>query len=207
MIAGLRGARLGSAYSNGRRDGSQGRRHLQFCRENEHASRALLFVSAATKSVPPPPLTRRSTAFRDPDTRPSTRLFGRVLNRRMTNKEIIMTMFQPISVASDRVLAALVSGLELEFGRGAGEALAQRFLDAEDADYCWDARCEERWIDAYDSIEDDDMELDRVRILGRLDGKWFVAVMIVDGDGNAHGMIGKRTFGRVGEARKAFADA
>jgi hypothetical protein len=93
MIAGVGGARLGSAYSDGRRDGSQGRRHLQFCRENEHASRALLFVSAATKSVPPPPLTRRSTAFRDPDTRPSIRLFGRVLDRRVTKKEIIMTMF------------------------------------------------------------------------------------------------------------------
>ena len=34
-----------------------------------------------------------------------------------------MTYFQPISVASDRVMAALVSGLEIEFGRGAGEAL------------------------------------------------------------------------------------
>lgn len=34
-----------------------------------------------------------------------------------------MTMFQPVSVASDRVMAALVAGLELEFGRGAAAAL------------------------------------------------------------------------------------
>jgi uncharacterized protein YodC (DUF2158 family) len=30
--------------------------------------------------------------------------------------------------------------------------------------------------------------------------------MIVDGDGNAQGMMGKRVFGREGDARKAFAE-
>lgn len=118
-----------------------------------------------------------------------------------------MTYFQPISVASDRVMATLISGLEIEFGRGAGEALAHRFLEAEDTDFHWEARVQERWIGAYDSEDDDDFELDRVRILGRLDGKWFVATMIVDGDGNAHGMLGCRTFGSERSARKAFADA
>ena len=50
-------------------------------------------------------------------------------------------------------------------------------------------------------------ELDRIAIFGRLDGQWFVAVMIVDGDGNAHGMSGKRDFPRRGYAMRAFADA
>ena len=118
-----------------------------------------------------------------------------------------MGMFQPISVASDRVMAALVSGLEIEFGRGAGEGLAQRFLEAEACDFHWDARIEERWIGAYESADDDDFDLDRVRIVGRLDGKWFVAVMIVDGDGNAQRMVGKRHFGRRQQALAAFADA
>lgn len=118
-----------------------------------------------------------------------------------------MSNYQPISAAADRVMAALVSGLEIEFGRGAGEALAHRFLEAEAVDFHWDARLEERWIGAYEGLEEDDVELDRVRILGRLDGRWFVAVMIVDGDGNPHGMMGKRSFGRAGDARRAFADA
>lgn len=118
-----------------------------------------------------------------------------------------MGMFQPVSVASDRVMAALISGLEIEFGRGAGEALAHRFLEAEEVDFCWDARVEERWIGAYRSADDEEFDLDRVRIVGRLDGKWFVAVMIVDGDGSAHGMIGKRTFHRRQQAIAAFADA
>jgi hypothetical protein len=121
--------------------------------------------------------------------------------------EMIMGMFQRISEVSDRVMAALVSGLEIEFGRGVGEALAHRFLEAEESDFLWDARLQERWIGAYESADDDEIELDRVRIFGRLDGRWFVAVMIVDGDGNPHGLMGKRQFGRQHEALAAFADA
>ncbi len=117
-----------------------------------------------------------------------------------------MTMIQSIGTASDRVMAALISGLEIEFGRGAGEALAHRFLEAEESDFHWDARVEERWIGAYESTDDEEFELDRIAIFGRLDGQWFVAVMIVDGDGNSQGMMGKRVFGREGAARKAFAE-
>jgi hypothetical protein len=118
-----------------------------------------------------------------------------------------MAQVHPISAASDRVMAALISGLEIEFGRGAGEALAQRFLDAEEADFCWDARLQERWIDAYDCDDDNDVELDRVRIIGRLDGRWFVATMIVDGEGAAHGMLGHRAFGGKAAAQKAYGGA
>ena len=118
-----------------------------------------------------------------------------------------MTHFQPISIASEHVMTALIAGLELEFGCGVGEALAYRFLEAEEVDFHWDARIEERWIGSYAGGEDDEIELDRVRIIGRLDGRWFVAVMIVDGEGNAHGMMGKRCFGRRGDALRAFADA
>lgn len=127
--------------------------------------------------------------------------------RRTEAKEMIMGMFQPISAASDRVMAALVSGLEIEFGHGVGEALAHRFLEAEETDFLWDVREQERWIGTYESTDDDEIDLDRVRIVGRLDGRWFVAVMIVDGDGNAHGVIGKREFGRRKQALAAFANA
>lgn len=117
---------------------------------------------------------------------------------------MVMRMMQSVGTASDRVMAALVSGLKIEFGQGAGRALAQRFLDAEEVDFHWDARVQERWIGAYASVNDEDVELDRVAIVGRLDGRWFVAVMIVDGDGNAHGMIGKRLFQGRTQALQAF---
>ena len=118
-----------------------------------------------------------------------------------------MSMFQAISEATDRVMAALISGLEIEFGHGVAEALAHRFLEAEEIDFLWDARVQERWIGAYESIEDDEIDLDRVRIFGRLDGQWFVAVMIVDGEGKLHGVIGRHNFGQRKQAWAAFADA
>ncbi len=160
------------------------------------------------KSVPPTSASRRLRyRFGGPDSRSATRRRGRVLDEEGSKRRQVMTHYQPISVAVDRVVSALAAGLEIEFGRGAAEALAQRFLEAEDVDFHWDARLEERWIGSYEGSNEDDLELDRVRILGRLDGDWFVAVMIVDGDGNAHAMMGRRRFRRRFEAARAFADA
>lgn len=118
-----------------------------------------------------------------------------------------MYVHQNIGAASDRVLAALVSGLEIEFGRGAGSALAQRFLEAEEVDFYWEARCGERWIGAYESMDEEGIELDRIAIWGRFQEAFFAAMMIVDGDGMAHGMIGRRSFDSAEEAREACADA
>jgi hypothetical protein len=121
-----------------------------------------------------------------------------------SSAEILMSVFQTVGVASDRVMAALVSGLELEFGRHVAEGLAQRFLAAEECDFHWDARDEERWLGAYESIDGQELELDRVAIFGRIDGAWFVAEIIVDGEGQAHGMIGKRTFSTASSAKKSL---
>ncbi|RYY28833.1 MAG: hypothetical protein EOP62_02290 [Sphingomonadales bacterium] len=117
-----------------------------------------------------------------------------------------MYVHQNIGAASDRILAALVSGLEIEFGRGAGTALAKRFLEAEEVDFHWDARCGERWIGAYDSMDDEGVELDRIAIWGKFQGEFFTAMMIVDGDGMAHGMMGRRSFVSAEEAQEACAD-
>src|SRR3546814_16806718 len=100
-------------------------------------------------------------------------------------------------------MAALVSGLEIEFGHGVGEALAHRFLEAEETEFLWDARDMARWIGAYESTEDEEIDLDRVRIFGRLDGQWFVAVMSVDGEGSTNGPLGKRDVVRRPRAREA----
>ena len=116
-----------------------------------------------------------------------------------------MTMMETIGTASDRVLARLIAGLEIEFGATAGRALAERFLAAEEVDFHWDARVQERWLGAYHSLDEEDFELDRVAIFGRLDGAWFVAVCIVDGDGSAHGLAGCRSCGSRAEAEAGYA--
>jgi hypothetical protein len=122
-----------------------------------------------------------------------------------------MSMYRSIGTASayvvDGAMEALVTGLELEFGRGAGKTLAGRFLEAEEVDFRWEARVEERWLGAYDSIDDEDVELDRIACLGRLDGKWFCATMLVDGDGQAYGMMGCRQFRSLVQARDAMLHA
>jgi hypothetical protein len=119
-------------------------------------------------------------------------------------QEVLMTMVQPISQCSDRVMATLVAGLELEFGRGAAEALAARFIAAEECDFIWDARVEERWLGAYEALEEEGFEFDRVAVIGALDGHWFAAICIIDGDGNPHGLIARRCFSGARAARKAF---
>lgn len=109
--------------------------------------------------------------------------------------------------SSDRVMAVLVAGLEIEFGYTAGNALAQRFLEAEESDFLWEARVEERWLGSYESIDEDDLTLDRIAICGRLDGRWFASVMLVDGDGLAHGTMGKRFCQSRRSAHEAMVDA
>ncbi|MCM8732440.1 hypothetical protein ACFO8O_15875 [Hephaestia sp. GCM10023244] len=118
-----------------------------------------------------------------------------------------MTMMQPGSTGADRVMTALIAGLEIEFGRGAGEGLARRFLSAEDAEFRWDARISERWLGSYESGDEENSVLDRVVICGWLDATWFAATMIVDDDGAAHGMLGCRAFDNEEAARRAMADA
>ena len=118
-----------------------------------------------------------------------------------------MGMYHSIGTASDRVFQALLAGLELEFGHDAGEALARRFLEAEDSDFLWDARREERWLGRYFSLDEDEIELDRIAICGRIDGRWFVSVMLVDGDGRPPGTLGCRVCRSLKRAREAVADA
>ncbi|PZQ50013.1 MAG: hypothetical protein DI555_23390 [Novosphingobium pentaromativorans] len=124
-----------------------------------------------------------------------------------------MTVRTNIGVAADRVLAKLAAGLEIEFGRGAGEALAARFVAAEEADFVWEARLCERWLGALecgcecpgDDAACEEIELDRVAIVGCLDGAWFAAVSIVDGEGRTHGLMARRACASEGSAREAYA--
>jgi hypothetical protein len=126
---------------------------------------------------------------------------------RTASSEIIMGIHQSIGTASDRVLATLIAGLEIEFGRGAGEALAHRFLEAEESDFLWEARVAERWLGSYESFEDSDFQLERIAICGWFDGRWFMNVMLVDGDGLPHGTMGKRFCSDLDAAHRAMRDA
>jgi hypothetical protein len=62
-------------------------------------------------------------------------------------------------------------------------------------------------MEDYTNDDEAEFELDRIAICGRLDGRWFMSVMLVDGDGNAHGMLGCRAFRSGARAREAMANA
>jgi hypothetical protein len=156
---------------------------------------------------PPRPLARRFAWASGPDSHAATRLLEAVLDIGNRFEECVMTTISSISECTDRVMATLIAGLQIEFGCCAAEGLAHHFLEAEEVDFHWDARVSERWLGAYEAQDDGELELDRMAIMGRLDGRWFVASCIVDGDGNAHGMLGCRNFRSESAARKAFSGA
>lgn len=114
-------------------------------------------------------------------------------------------MFQsPVIIGENRTFERLVAGLSTEFGTAAAEGLARHFIEAEDADFYWDARTAQRWLGTYESLEDEEELLARLAVSGRFDGRYFVAVMIVDGDEKLQAMLGLRLFESAAEAREAY---
>src|SRR5438067_10852499 len=115
-----------------------------------------------------------------------------------------MSMFKRIEAASDDVYGGLLAGLELEFGSDADHALARHFIACEEADFHWEARSAERHLGAYESVDEDEMELDRVAIAGMLDGLWYVGVALVAGEGAVQNLLQLRHFEEAADAHRAF---
>ena len=95
-----------------------------------------------------------------------------------------MTM---ISVAANARCDALVEDLRAEFGA----ILADRILEAEAADYLWEARVRERYLGQHLDVGFGDFggerELSRIAILSFLGGLWHTASCLVDGEGRNGG--------------------
>jgi hypothetical protein len=112
-----------------------------------------------------------------------------------------MTM---ISATADTRCDALVEGLRAEFGA----IMADRILEAEAADYLWEARLKERYlgqhIDAGFGEFDDERELSRVAVLSILGGQWHTASCLVDGEGSAVDLLWKRSFDSREAAEAVF---
>lgn len=119
-----------------------------------------------------------------------------------------MQSHSSVSEHLDRYVRTLVRGLSGTVGAAAATVLAARFLEAEEADVLWDARLAERWIGRYESLDGDpEAELDRLAIIGKCGDDWFVAIVIVNGEGHPDGLIGRRSFSDFSEARQAFSKA
>lgn len=112
-----------------------------------------------------------------------------------------MTM---ISAIPNRRCDAVLDALRTEFGA----VLAARIMEAEAADFLWEARVRERYLgqhlDVWLSDQQDETELARIAILSFLGGRWHAAVCLVDGEGMAVDLLWKAGFDRVDEAEAAF---
>lgn len=110
-----------------------------------------------------------------------------------------------IGKTSDHVFERIVSGLESSFGRSAAEGLARQFIEAEGADFYWEARLGERGLGNYERLDEDaDKALDRVAVFGLLDGLFYVAVVLLDGCESVEALLGVRQFERREDAEFAF---
>ena len=113
-----------------------------------------------------------------------------------------------IGRTSDHVFERIVSGLERSSGRSAAEGLARQFIEAEGADFYWEARLGERWLGTYERIDEDaDEALDRIAVFGLLDGLYYVAVVLLDAIEGVEALLGVRRFDRREEAERAFESA
>ena len=99
---------------------------------------------------------------------------------------------------------AQLEALKVQFG----SVIASRILEAEAADFHWQARVRERYIGQYlDDAFGDGEELSRIAILSALNGQWHAGVCLVDGDGEVEELLWLRTFGERDEAEDLFGRA
>ena len=122
-----------------------------------------------------------------------------------------MTMISATPGGSGDAYGRLVQSLQMEFGTSEVSALAARILEAEKAEFHWDARVQERYLgqhfplDLGDANADDDLA--RIAILSFLADRWHAGICLVDGNGCAADLLWLRSFDAREEAADAFARA
>ena len=122
-----------------------------------------------------------------------------------------MTMVSRVPAGARDAYSQLVRELQAEFDCADIEALAERIVESEAADFYWQARVLERYLGQYASIETDgdDLsdELARVACLSRFAGRWHVGTFLVDGEGQALDLLWKQSFDERSVADAAFRSA
>jgi hypothetical protein len=109
-----------------------------------------------------------------------------------------------VSANGNAQCEGLVDALTAEFG----SILAQQILECEALDFLWDARLAEHYLGQHVGGSGDgetvSVELSRIVILSHLQGRWSVALCLVDGDGNPVDLLWRREFDRRDDAEFAF---
>lgn len=122
-----------------------------------------------------------------------------------------MTMISTMNAPAKDGYAELVRELQAEFQCADVDALAERIVAAEAADFYWEARVKERYLGQHVEVEIDANELSdelvRVACLSQFARRWHVGTFLVNGEGQAIDLVWIRVFDDRGEAEIAFLGA
>ncbi len=117
--------------------------------------------------------------------------------------ENTMSQSQHDHAAFDR-FPELVRDLTAEFGSDGIGAIVDRFIAAEQADFCWEGRFAEMNLGELESLDDDEEERDRVAVLGYFRAQYYVAMCVVDRERHVRALLKVRQFESSGSAESAF---
>ena len=119
-----------------------------------------------------------------------------------------MTAISAISQCQSDAYGQLVRELQAEFEHADVGALADRIVEAEAADFYWEARVRERYLgpdfSGIAGVDGDEEEWVRIAFLSFLAGKWHAGTCIVDGEGRAVDLLWKRSLEDREEAEMTF---
>lgn len=114
-----------------------------------------------------------------------------------------MSQSQHDHAAFDRFLG-LIRDLTAELGSDGIGSIVERFIAAEQADFCWDGRFAEMNLGEFESLDDDEEERKRVAVLGYFRAQYYVATCIVDQERHVRALLKVRQFESFESAESAF---
>jgi hypothetical protein len=117
--------------------------------------------------------------------------------------ENTMSQSQHDHAAFDR-FPGLVRDVTAEFGSDGIGAVIEKFIAAEQADFCWEGRFAEMELGEFGSFDGDEDRRERVAVMGYFRGQYYVATCIVDAERNASALIKTRQFECFERAEFAF---
>jgi hypothetical protein len=114
-----------------------------------------------------------------------------------------MSQSQHDHAAFDR-FPELVRGLIAQFGSDGIDAIADRFIAAERAEFCWEGRFAEMNLGAFESADDEFAACDRVAVMGYFRGQYYIATCVVDRERDVRALLKVRQFTDFDGAETAF---
>jgi hypothetical protein len=123
--------------------------------------------------------------------------------KRISAMEDTMSQSQHDHAAFDR-FPELVRDLTAEFGGDGIGMIVDRFIAAEQADFCWEGRLAEMNLGEFESVDSEYEGCDQMAVLGYFRAQYYVATCVVDQERHVRALLKVRQFESFERAEKAF---